>query len=73
MYLIQIPGFGYVHNLWKTEEPRFCEAVKSAKKWKTLPAALEFGDQQLTYRVNLGWEVWQQQKTALTPIIRPQL
>jgi hypothetical protein len=72
MYLIQVPGFGYVHTSWKDEEPRFCEALKSAKKWKTLSGALEFGNQKLTYRAKGGGEVWQQQRTQVTPVIRPQ-
>ncbi|MDJ0706121.1 MAG: hypothetical protein QNJ46_22850 [Leptolyngbyaceae cyanobacterium MO_188.B28] len=72
MYFLKIAGFGFIHERWEDEEPRFCEQHTKAKRWKTLEEALDFGDQTLTPRLKIRWEVWRSVKGKLLPMIRPQ-
>lgn len=72
MYLIQVPGLGFIHQRWKNEEPRFCSEQSKAKSWETLNDAVEFGNQNLTPRIKMSWELWQDVEGELKPIIRPK-
>ena len=73
IYRIQLPGLGFVHKSWKDDEPRFCTLSSKAKGWKTLAAALEFGNQKLTPRgIKLRWELWQEVSGTWIPVIRRQ-
>lgn len=71
MYLIQVPGLGFIHQQWQDDEPRFCTQLPKAKSWETLQEALDFGNQKLTPRIKVSWELWQAMEGVFKPIIRP--
>jgi len=72
MYYVCVPGLGYVHKQWKSAEPRFCQDSAKAKSWKTSSSALAFSNQELTSRVHIPWELWQETEGEFIPIIRPR-
>lgn len=74
MYFLKIAGLGFIHKNWKDEEPRFCRQQAKAKTWTSLEGALKFGNQKLTPRLSIPWEIWQisPDGEALLPLVRPQ-
>ena len=72
MYFLKIDGLGFIHKSWKDEEPRFCRQQAKAKSWTSLEGALKFGNQKLTPRLKIPWEVWQENEGILLPLMRPQ-
>ncbi len=72
MYLLKIAGLGFIHKSWQDAEPRFCDQSTKAKSWKTLDAALNFGNQKLTPKIAISWEVWQDSDGELRPLMRPR-
>ena len=73
MYFLKIAGLGFIHKSWQDAEPRFSRHPTKAKSWTTLDGALDFGNQKLTPHLKLPWEVWQEKKGTLVPLIRPQV
>lgn len=71
-YYICIPGLGYIHKQWRSEEPRFCTNSEKAKSWKQVASALSFGNRELASRIHIRWELWQKSDDELVPIIRPR-
>ena len=72
MYLIKIDGLGFIHSAWEDQEPRFCATLSVARSWPTLTEALRFGNNHLTTRLPVGWELWEETTDDLVPLIRPQ-
>ncbi|MEO1094785.1 MAG: hypothetical protein AAFX01_07785 [Cyanobacteria bacterium J06638_28] len=73
MYFLKIAGLGFIHKSWKDPEPRFCTQPAKAKNWQTLEAALKFGNQKLTPKLKIPWEVWHEVEDELRPLMRPRL
>ncbi|NER01128.1 MAG: hypothetical protein F6K30_31295 [Cyanothece sp. SIO2G6] len=73
MYYLCVPGLGYVHKRWKSDEPRFCKDVTKAKNWKLSTSAIQFRERELSQCVHIPWELWQEVDEELIPIIRPRL
>ena len=72
MYLIKVEGLGFIHSNWDDQEPRFCSTLSVAKSWPTLTEVLRFGNNHLTPRLPIGWELWEETMDDLVPLIRPQ-
>lgn len=73
MYFLKVAGLGFIHKSWKDDEPRFCRLQSKAKSWTSLDGALKFGNQRLTPRLKIPWELWQEVDGELMPLIRPHV